>query len=176
MLSRVVRKYRWLALRRRGAILARGVQITGSGIFHGDFRRTVVGQGCYFSDGVKVRVSCPEGQPGELTLGRNVYLNHYAFIDCHYQITIGDDVLVGPFAYLGDFDHRSAEPGGPRTVVAGKPVRIGNCVWIGAGACVLKGVTVGTGAVIGAGAVVTKDVPAGAVVIGGAVRVLGVGA
>ena len=36
---------------------------------------------------------------------------------------------------------------------------IGNDVWIGANACILRGVTVGDGAVIAAGAVVTKDVP-----------------
>ena len=38
-------------------------------------------------------------------------------------------------------------------------VKIGNNVWIGARAAILKGVTIGDGAVIGAGAVVTKDVP-----------------
>ena len=37
---------------------------------------------------------------------------------------------------------------------------IGDHVWIGARAVVLKGVTIGDGAVIAAGAVVTHDVPA----------------
>lgn len=39
-----------------------------------------------------------------------------------------------------------------------KPITIGNDVWIGRGAIILKGVTVGDGAVIGAGAIVTKNV------------------
>ena len=43
---------------------------------------------------------------------------------------------------------------------------IGNDVWIGAGAQILRGVTVGDGAVIAAGAVVTKDVPPYAIVCG----------
>ena len=43
---------------------------------------------------------------------------------------------------------------------------IGNDVWIGANACVLRGVTIGDGAVIGAGSVVTKDVPSYAIVAG----------
>ena len=54
----------------------------------------------------------------------------------------------------------------------GAPVRIGNDVWIGAHAVVLKGVTIGDGAVIAAGAVVTKDVPAGVIAGGMPARVI----
>jgi acetyltransferase-like isoleucine patch superfamily enzyme len=43
---------------------------------------------------------------------------------------------------------------------------IGNDVWIGVGAIVMRGVKIGDGAVIGAGAVVTKDVPPYAIVAG----------
>jgi maltose O-acetyltransferase len=48
----------------------------------------------------------------------------------------------------------------------GRPVTIGENVWIGGGAIILPGVTVGDGTVIGAGAVVTRDVPAGVRVVG----------
>lgn len=51
-------------------------------------------------------------------------------------------------------------------------IDIGNDVWFGAGAIVLKGVTIGDGAVIGAGAVVTKDVPAYAIVAGNPARLI----
>jgi acetyltransferase-like isoleucine patch superfamily enzyme len=51
-------------------------------------------------------------------------------------------------------------------------VRVGNNVWIGYGACVLRGVTVGDNAVIGTNAVVTRDVPANAVVAGVPARIL----
>ena len=46
------------------------------------------------------------------------------------------------------------------------PTQIGNDVWIGNGAIVLRGVKVGDGAVVGAGAVVTKDVEPYTVVVG----------
>jgi len=46
------------------------------------------------------------------------------------------------------------------------PTQIGNDVWIGNGAIVLRGIKIGDGAVIGAGAVVTKDVDPYTVVVG----------
>jgi virginiamycin A acetyltransferase len=45
-------------------------------------------------------------------------------------------------------------------------IKVGNDVWFGIRATVLKGVTIGDGAIIGAGAVVTHDVPPYAVVAG----------
>ena len=46
------------------------------------------------------------------------------------------------------------------------PTIIGNDVWIGIGAVIMRGVTIGDGAVIGANAIVTRDVPPYAVVGG----------
>jgi len=51
-------------------------------------------------------------------------------------------------------------------------VRVGHNVWIGYGACILRGVTVGDNAIVGTGAVVTRDVPANAVVAGVPARVI----
>lgn len=42
-----------------------------------------------------------------------------------------------------------------------QPVHIGNHVWVGMNATIMKGVTIGDNAIIAAGALVTKDVPAG---------------
>ncbi|MDX2046776.1 MAG: DapH/DapD/GlmU-related protein [Chitinophagaceae bacterium] len=53
-----------------------------------------------------------------------------------------------------------------------KPVIIGDHVWIGTGAIILKGVHIGNGSVITAGAVVTKDVPPGCLAGGVPAKVL----
>lgn len=54
----------------------------------------------------------------------------------------------------------------------GRPVTIGNDIWIGHGAVIMPGVDVGTGAVIGANSVVTRDVEPYMVVAGTPARPL----
>lgn len=49
---------------------------------------------------------------------------------------------------------------------------IGNDVWIGANAVIMRGVSIGDGAIVGAGAVVTKDVPPFAIVGGVPARII----
>lgn len=51
-------------------------------------------------------------------------------------------------------------------------VRIGNDVWIGMRAMILKGVEIGDGSIVAAGAVVTKDVPPMTMVGGNPARVI----
>lgn len=50
--------------------------------------------------------------------------------------------------------------------------KIGNDVWTGANAVILKGVSIGDGAVVGAGSIVTKDVPPYAIVTGNPAKIL----
>jgi acetyltransferase-like isoleucine patch superfamily enzyme len=54
-----------------------------------------------------------------------------------------------------------------------RPVRIGDCTFIGANAVILMGVTIGSHCVIGAGAVVDIDVPDFGVAVGVPARVVG---
>ena len=49
---------------------------------------------------------------------------------------------------------------------------IGNDVWIGSGAQILRGVQIGDGAIIGAGTVVNKKVPPYAIVVGSPARII----
>jgi maltose O-acetyltransferase len=54
----------------------------------------------------------------------------------------------------------------------GKPIRIGNDVWVGGGAILCPGITIGSRTVIGAGSVVTRDLPEGVFAAGNPCRVV----
>ena len=60
-----------------------------------------------------------------------------------------------------DFDHGMVEVERPIRAqgIYKRDVRVGHNVWIGYGACILRGVTVGDNSVIGTSSVVTADVP-----------------
>jgi acetyltransferase-like isoleucine patch superfamily enzyme len=73
-----------------------------------------------------------------------------------------------------DFDHGVVEVERPIRVqgIYMRDVEVGSNVWIGYGACILRGVRVGDNAIVGANSVVTKDVPANAVVAGSPARII----
>lgn len=76
---------------------------------------------------------------------------------------IGDNVLIASHTIITSLTH---DPNAEiyRETLIKKKVKIGNNVWIGAGAIILPGVTIGDGAIIGAGSVVTKDIPPNTIV------------
>ena len=105
-------------------------------------------------------------------VGSNVYANFNLTLVDDTDIYVGDSVMFGPNVTLATAGH-PIDPDLRRKVAQfNLPVRIGNNVWIGAGAVVLPGVTIGDDSVIGAGSIVTKDIPAGVVAVGNPCRVL----
>ncbi|KHT61507.1 hypothetical protein RJ45_22465 [Photobacterium gaetbulicola] len=115
------------------------------------------------------------GKPaGKITLGRNVVLQGTAIV-AYQEVSIGDEVILGGMVTIMDCDgHDTVRRGDPGEVdrLDVRPVRIGNAVWIGNQASILKGVSIGDNAVIGAHSVVTKDVPANTVVAGNPARII----
>ena len=57
-------------------------------------------------------------------------------------------------------------------VELGKPVTIGDNVWIGGNTVINPGVTIGSNVVIGSGSVVTKDIPDGVIAAGNPCKVI----
>lgn len=130
-----------------------------------------IGRGCIIEKGFAIQCSDKESQiyigdnfyarqnghiiceGGELVIGNDSFLNYNVSITCLDKIEIGQSALIANNVVIVDHDHD--EYGGFRT----SPVKIGNHVWIGANATILKGVKIGDNAIIAAGAVVNKDVP-----------------
>lgn len=109
---------------------------------------------------------------GELRIGHETNVNGLTKILCAESVRIGRGCTFSWDVQVLDNDfHAITVDGAARPSVA--PVVIGDRVWVGTRALVLKGVTIGDGAVVAAGAVVTRDVPAGAVVAGTPARVVG---
>ncbi len=113
-----------------------------------------------------VRIEVKAG--ARLHFGRGTYVNRDAVIVCHDSIRIGANCKIAYGVVMMDTDEHPV-PGSTRLTA---PIELGDGVWIGARAIVLKGVTIGEGAIIGAGSVVTRDIPARSIAAGQPARVI----
>jgi acetyltransferase-like isoleucine patch superfamily enzyme len=131
--------------------------------------RVELGRWSWLGHGTKVR--CHEGV---VSIGAKTVMGQECTISAYQHVSIGRECVIADRVMLIDFDHGMVEVDRPirHQGIYKRDVRVGNNVWIGYGACILRGVTVGDNAVIGTGAVVTKDVPANAVVGGVPARII----
>ena len=115
------------------------------------------------SDGIVLRIGAGTViQPGV----------HIGAVQC---VSIGQGVLMASAVYITDHDHDFSDPFDPvvsnrRVQVA--PVHVGDYVWLGERAIVLKGVTIGERSIVAAGSVVTSAVPPFSIVAGAPARVI----
>jgi acetyltransferase-like isoleucine patch superfamily enzyme len=136
-----------------------------------------------FGDHVSVYAGCSFaiGENGKCTVGDFTLLNG-AIVMAEDRIDIGSHCLISWGVGIADSDFHPLEPAQrlvdaqalapflkdrpPRPQLKTAPVKIGDNVWIGMNAVILKGVTIGDNSVVAAGAVVTKNVPANMIVAG----------
>ena len=107
-----------------------------------------------------------------IEFGNNCYLNHNCIFLDVCKITIGSNVLFGPNVQIYTASH-PLDPIIRRTgKELGKPINIGNDVWIGGSTVICPGVTIGDGSTVGAVSVVTKDVEPYVVVAGNPAKII----
>lgn len=104
----------------------------------------------------------------KLELGSG-YLNGFVQIVCAKSVKIGEDVAIARDVIIRDTDAHDIT-GEDHKKEAN--VVIGDHVWIGTRAIIMKGVTIGEGAIIGAGSIVTKDIPANSIAVGVPAKVI----
>jgi len=105
-----------------------------------------------------------------ISLGERAFLNFGCVILDVAPVSIGARSKIGPGVQILAADHPRDADMRRALLECGRPVTIGENVWIGGGAIVLPGVAIGDDAIVGAGAVVTRSVPAGATVAGSPAR------
>lgn len=107
-----------------------------------------------------------------ITIGDNVYINFGCIIlDCA-EVTIGSNTLLGPNIGLYAANHSTDATERINGGCYGKPIHIGNSVWLGGDVKVLAGVTIGDNSIIGAGSVVTKNIPSNVIAVGNPCKVI----
>lgn len=106
-----------------------------------------------------------------LILGRG-YINSDSVIACCNKITIGNGAAIARGVYIYDGDHHQISDKENNIINKSNPINIGDHVWIGVNAIILKGVTIGEGSIVAAGAVVTNDLPPQCIAAGVPARVI----
>ena len=159
--------YRFLGVKLEGYVWMRRVEIPRN------YEDISIAGNCALDRGVTLLCSGEARSHPKIAIGANTYINRYTFIDAIELLEIGKDCGIGPNCYITDHDH-GLDPALPplKQPMFAQKVKIGDRVWIGANAVILKGVTIGNDAVVGAGSIVTKDIPAGAIAVGSPAKVI----
>jgi acetyltransferase-like isoleucine patch superfamily enzyme len=158
-------RWLWLKLRWRGRLRTDGLCFVCPGVKFeiGPHATVTLGRWSWIGHGCKVRV-----HEGDLTIGAKSVLGQECTISTFQHIAIGRECIIADRVMMIDFDHGMVEVERPirEQGIYKRSVTIGHNVWIGYGACVLRGVTVGDNSVIGTSSVVTCDIAPNSVVGG----------
>jgi acetyltransferase-like isoleucine patch superfamily enzyme len=112
-----------------------------------------------------------------ITIGAHTGISGGALVAAE-RIDIGREVLLGANVTIVDTDFHPVAATGRRhsddpSRIATAPVWIGDNVFIGTGAVILKGVRIGRDSVVGAGSVVHGEFPERSIIAGNPARVIG---
>jgi acetyltransferase-like isoleucine patch superfamily enzyme len=161
----LIARWVWLKLRWRGRLQTDGLCFVCPGVKFEIGRNASVslGRWAWLGHGCKVRV-----HEGRVSIGAKSVLGQECTISCYNSVAVGRECIIADRVMMIDFDHGMVEVERPirEQGIYKRSVAVGHNVWIGYGACLLRGVSVGDNAVIGTSAVVTCDVPENAVVGG----------
>jgi acetyltransferase-like isoleucine patch superfamily enzyme len=167
----LVARLGWLKLRFRGRLKTDGLAFVCPRVTFeiGPGAVVYLGRWSWIGHGTKIRA-----HEGEVRIGAKSVLGQECTISAFQHVSIGRECIVADRVMLIDFDHGVVETERPvrEQGIYKRDVRVGHNVWVGYGACFLRGVTVGDNSVVGTYTVVNRDVAADTVVAGVPVRLL----
>jgi acetyltransferase-like isoleucine patch superfamily enzyme len=128
-----------------------------------------IGRWAWIGHGSKIRV-----HEGEVGIGAKTVIGQECTISAFQRVSIGRECILADRVMLIDFDHGVTEVERPIRLqgIYKRDVCLGHNVWMGYGACVLRGVTIGENSIVGTSAVVTKDFAANSVLGGVPARLI----
>ena len=97
-----------------------------------------IGRWAWIGHGCKIRV-----HEGEVSIGAKTVIGQECTISAYQHVSIGRECIIADRVMLIDFDHGVTEVERPIRLqgIYKRDVRVGNNVWIGYGACILRGVS-----------------------------------
>lgn len=109
-----------------------------------------------------------------ITIGDNVGISEFAYLGGAGGLQIGSDVIVGQYFSTHPENHVFSDPSAliREQGVTRQGIKIGSDCWIGAKVTILDGVSLGRGCVVAAGSVVTRSFPDYSIIGGLPARVL----
>jgi acetyltransferase-like isoleucine patch superfamily enzyme len=127
------------------------------------------------------KVKFVTGYDGKIVVGDNCDFNGTCIV-AYDEIEIGNHCQIASSSLISDNDFHPVDPEWrlkqmigdfyPFSAIGKKKITIGNNVWIGWGAVILKGVTIGDNSIIAAGSIVTSDIPANCIAAGNPAKVV----
>ena len=169
--ARLLMRYAWLRLRYRGRLQTDGLCFICPRVSLEIGRDAVlrIGRWAWVGHGCKIRV-----HEGEVSIGAKTVIGQDCTISAYQRISIGRECILADRVMLIDFDHGAVEVERPVRLqgIYKRDVHVGHNVWMGYGACVLRGVSIGDNSIVGTSAVVTSSMPANAVLAGVPARVI----
>ena len=103
-----------------------------------------IGRWAWIGHGCKIRV-----HEGQVSIGAKTVIGQECTISAYQHVSIGRECIIAHRVMMIDFDHGVTEVERPIRAqgIYKRDVRVGHNVWIGYGACILRGVSVGENSV-----------------------------
>jgi acetyltransferase-like isoleucine patch superfamily enzyme len=169
--AHLLSRHLMLRLRYRGRLEMDGICFICPGVTLeiGPSAKLSIGRWAWIGHDTKIRV-----HEGEVSIGAKTVMGQECTISAFQHVSIGRECIIADRVMLIDFDHGVVDVERPIRAqgIYKRDVNVGHNVWIGYGACILRGVSVGDNSVVGTSAVVTRTAPANAVLAGVPARVI----
>ncbi|GAB2663030.1 maltose acetyltransferase domain-containing protein [Flavihumibacter cheonanensis] len=107
-----------------------------------------------------------------IQIGERVFFNFNCVVLDVAPVRIGNRTMFGPNVQLYAATHPLNHIERSSGLEYGKPITIGDDVWIGGSVVICPGVSIGDRSIIGAGSVVTKDIPSDTIAAGNPCRII----